>query len=61
MTDTRAIGDERQLANPYDPSQGFVDDDGPMPEDPWETAAAGVEVTPSGFLDIEALRAARKR
>jgi hypothetical protein len=60
MTDTRAIGDERQLANPYDPSQGFVDDDGPMPEDPWETAA-GVEVTPSGFLDIEALRAARKR
>jgi hypothetical protein len=60
MTDTRAIGDERQLANPYDPSQGFVDEEGPMPEDPWETAA-DVDVAPSGFLDIEALRAARKR
>lgn len=60
MTDTQAIG-ERQLANPYDPSQGFVDEDGPMPEDPWEVAAADAEVPDPGYLDIAALRAARKR
>jgi hypothetical protein len=48
--------DTRQLANPYDPSQGFNDDDddGPIPVDPWETEE-GVE--DSGVLDIEALRA----
>jgi hypothetical protein len=53
--------DGRQLANPYDPSAGFADDqDGPMPADPWEDGAA-VEVDPTpGFLDIDALRA-RKR
>lgn len=56
MTDTRAIGEERQLANPYDPSQGFVDDEGPMPEDPWETAGDDLPAA-SGYLDIEALRA----
>ncbi|MDQ7993266.1 MAG: DUF4032 domain-containing protein [Propionicimonas sp.] len=50
---------ERQLANPYDPSQGFVDDDGPMPVDPWEEAANEAAPNPA-FLDIEALRA-RKR
>lgn len=58
MTDTRAI-DDRQLANPFDPSQGFVDDDGPMPVDPWEVAEPEPSL-PAGFLDIEALRAARK-
>ena len=56
MTDTRAIGEERQLANPYDPSQGFVDDEGPMPEDPWETGGDEQPVSPS-YLDIDALRA----
>ncbi|PFG15777.1 lipopolysaccharide kinase (Kdo/WaaP) family protein [Propionicimonas paludicola] len=60
MSDTRPV-DGRQLANPYDPSQGFIDDEGPMPVDPWEeAAAAGDPVTPQGFLDIDALRA-RKR
>ena len=59
MNDTRTIGEERQLANPFDPSQGFIDDEGPMPEDPWETAADDVPL-PSGRLDIDALRA-RKR
>jgi hypothetical protein len=59
MTDTRAIGEDRQLSNPFDPSQGFVDDDGPMPVDPWEVDA-DEEVAPPGFLDIDALRAGRK-
>ena len=54
MSETVPAG-ERLLANPYDPSQGFVDDEGPMPEDPWETAADDAEPAP-GFLDIEALR-----
>ncbi len=58
MTDTRAIGEDRQLSNPFDPSQGFVDDDGPMPVDPWETEEE--EVAAPGFLDIDALRAAKK-
>ncbi|MFT4108057.1 DUF4032 domain-containing protein [Propionicimonas sp.] len=57
MNDTRPIGEERQFANPYDPSQGFVDDEGPMPIDPWETAAEEEPEVPAGFLDIDALRA----
>ncbi|MGV8908005.1 MAG: DUF4032 domain-containing protein [Propionicimonas sp.] len=57
MTDTRAIGEDRQLANPFDPSQGFMDDDGPMPVDPWETDEP---VAAPGFLDIEALRAKKR-
>ena len=59
MNDTRAIGEDRQLANPFDPSQGFIDDDGPMPVDPWETE--DLPVPAPGFLDIDALRAAKKR
>jgi hypothetical protein len=59
MTDTRAIGEDRQLSNPFDPSQGFVDDDGPMPVDPWEIEDDEPVAAP-GFLDIEALRAAKK-
>ncbi len=59
MTDTRAIGEDRQLSNPFDPSQGFVDDDGPMPVDPWEVEDDEPVAAP-GFLDIEALRAAKK-
>lgn len=46
--------EDRQLANPYDPSQGYVDDDeGPLPPDPWET---GEDVDVRPFLDIDALR-----
>lgn len=46
----------RRLTNPYDPSQGFVDDDGePMPEDPWETEASS-PASPTGVLGIAELR-----
>ena len=50
------LGEQRQLANPLDPSQGFVEEE-EMPEDPWEAEAfaPGTEVLPD-FLDIEALR-----
>ena len=57
MTDTRPIGEDRQLSNPFDPSQGFIDDDGPMPVDPWENDDP---VPAPGFLDIDALRAGKK-
>ncbi len=57
MTDTKAIGEDRQLSNPFDPSQGFIDDDGPMPVDPWENDDP---VAAPGFLDIDALRAGKK-
>ena len=54
--DSRPLAEgSRQLANPFDPSQGFVDDEGEMPEDPWETAA-DEEPEPTGLLDIAALR-----
>jgi hypothetical protein len=43
----------RQLANPFDPSQGYVDDEGPMPEDPW---ASDYDIEASPYLDIDALR-----
>lgn len=48
--------ESRQLVNPLDPSQGFVDDQD-MPEDPWEAEAyaPGTEVLPDHF-DIDALR-----
>ncbi|OYO07692.1 lipopolysaccharide kinase [Enemella evansiae] len=48
----------RRLANPFDPSQGYEDeqDTGPIPVDPWEVTAAE-EPEPSGYLDINALRA----
>ena len=58
MTDTRAIGD-RLLANPFDPSQGFADDDGPMPVDPWELDDE--PAVAASFLDIDALRARKPR
>lgn len=47
------------LANPYDPSHGFADDDGEQPYDPWEDEAdESAEPEPAAdFLDIAALRA----
>ncbi len=50
-----------QLANPYDPSQGFLDDTVEKPYDPWEDAdeiAEEEEVsTPAAaYLDIDSLR-----
>jgi hypothetical protein len=46
----------RQLVNPYDPSQGYVEEGEEAPHDPWEDGAEAAPL-PSPFLDIEALRA----
>jgi len=49
------------LANPYDPSQGYDDDEESAPYDPWEDDEGAAEddaaAVPEGFLDIAALRA----
>ena len=46
------------LANPFDPSQGFADDDSEKPYDPWEDEATEAEEEPAeAYLDIAALRA----
>ncbi|MFT4166618.1 MAG: DUF4032 domain-containing protein [Microlunatus sp.] len=50
------------LANPFDPSMGFADDDDEKPYDPWEDGdeAPGsnhAEDSPAEYLDIAALRA----
>ncbi|MBA3020174.1 DUF4032 domain-containing protein [Propionicimonas sp.] len=53
--------DGRQLANPYDPSAGFVDDsDEPMPVDPWEDIEESEPEPGPAYLDIDALRARSK-
>jgi Domain of unknown function (DUF4032) len=51
------------LANPFDPSQGFADDEHEKPYDPWEDEAAESEEEeePAAYLDIAALRARAKR
>ncbi|OYN92489.1 DUF4032 domain-containing protein [Parenemella sanctibonifatiensis] len=55
-------GEERRLANPYDPSMGFADDHADKPYDPWEDGEAESPPTPaSDFLDIDALRAKAKK
>ena len=45
-----------KLVNPYDPSQGYVEEGEEPPVDPWEDGT-GDEPQPSNFLDIAALRA----
>jgi hypothetical protein len=48
------------LANPFDPSQGFVDDETEKPYDPWEDdgeAPGEDEPAATEYLDIAALRA----
>jgi hypothetical protein len=45
------------LANPFDPSQGFADDDSEKPSDPWEDEATEAEEPAAAYLDIAALRA----
>ncbi|GAA1426921.1 DUF4032 domain-containing protein [Microlunatus lacustris] len=48
------------LANPFDPSQGFVDDEADKPYDPWEDDGEGPgddEPPATEYLDIAALRA----
>jgi hypothetical protein len=52
------------LANPYDPSQGFADEDYEKPHDPWEDEAAESEAEEppaEAYLDIAALRAKAKK
>jgi tRNA A-37 threonylcarbamoyl transferase component Bud32 len=59
-----AIESMGPLANPYDPSQGFAEEDYEKPYDPWEDAdeAPDAEEPPATeYLDIAALRAKAKR
>jgi len=52
------------LANQFDPSQGFADEEQEKPYDPWEDEAAESEVeeqSAAGYLDIAALRAKAKK
>ena len=62
-----AVGDLEsmgQLANPFDPSQGFVDDETDKPYDPWEEgdeAPEEEEPPANAYLDIAALRARAAR
>jgi hypothetical protein len=52
------------LANPFDPSQGFADDEHEKPYDPWEdegTESAEEEEPAAAYLDIAALRAKAKK
>ena len=51
------------LANPFDPSQGFADDEHEKPYDPWEDETAESEEekeSAAAYLDIAALRAKAK-
>jgi hypothetical protein len=52
------------LANPFDPSQGFADDQNEKPYDPWEDEAAEsaeTEEPAAAYLDIAALRAKARK
>jgi hypothetical protein len=50
------------LTNPFDPSQGFADEEDKKPYDPWEDESADTEEKPdAAYLDIAALRAKAKR
>jgi len=50
------------LANPFDPSQGLIDEEYEKPYDPWEDEAAEPEEEPAeAYLDIAALRARAKK
>ena len=49
-----------KLVNPYDPSQGYVEEGEEPPIDPWEDGTDD-EPEPSPFLDIAALRARAAR
>jgi hypothetical protein len=55
-----AMESERPLTNPFDPSQGFADEEDDTPYDPWEDeAASSTDDEPASF-DIAALRARAK-
>jgi hypothetical protein len=52
------------LANPFDPSQGFADDEYEKPYDPWEdepAESAKTEEPAAAYLDIAALRAKARK
>ena len=52
------------LANPFDPSQGLIDEEYEKPYDPWEDEAADSEAEREpapAYLDIAALRAKAKK
>jgi Domain of unknown function (DUF4032) len=52
------------LANPFDPSQGLIDEEYEKPYDPWEDGAADSEAAEErapAYLDIAALRAKAKK
>ena len=55
-----AMGSERPLANPFDPSQGFADEEDEMPYDPWEDEAESGAEEEAAHFDIAALRAKAK-
>jgi len=53
-----------QLANPYDPSQGFVDEQEEAPYDPWEDGGEAPDAEgpgPSPYFDITSLRSRAAR
>ena len=59
-----AMESERPLANPFDPSQGFADDEDQKPYDPWEDGTAGSEADEepaAAYLDIGTLRAKSRK
>jgi hypothetical protein len=55
-----ALESERPLTNPFDPSQGFADEEDDMPYDPWENEAESSTEDESTYFDIAALRAKAK-
>lgn len=57
------VSDGRVLENPYDPSQGYVEDSAEKPYDPWEDGIEDDNAAPDPFggFDINALRAKAKK
>jgi Domain of unknown function (DUF4032)/Lipopolysaccharide kinase (Kdo/WaaP) family len=55
-----AMESERPLANPFDPSRGFADEEDEMPYDPWEDEAESSTEEEPAYFDIAALRAKAK-
>ncbi|MHA7862390.1 DUF4032 domain-containing protein [Tessaracoccus sp. Y36] len=55
LGDLQMVGGE--LANKYDPSHGFVDDNEEKPYDPWEDSANAPDLELAATFDINALRA----
>jgi len=60
-----ALASMGPLANPFDPSQGFTDEEYEKPYDPWEDGegapGAVEEELQTDYLDIAALRARAKK